>query len=297
MPTDGSDPPGGSPVDAFASLAHETRLDVIRTLGAPETAGRMPRLSFSELRDRVGVPNSSRFNYHLGELVGRYVEAGEEGYALTYPGLLVWTAMRKGVYADPGSVSVDPFALAAACPSCDGSLCARYEGGGVEVACRECGAFFFRRPLPPTTAEAASREHLLEVAGRKLLQEVAFRRAGLCPICKRRVDPVVRAADEVGVLRDTRDLELLVVHDCEHCTVYSFNTVGEYVLSHPAVRTFLLDRGVDPARPWAVEFAACDDHTAVQSTDPWAVAVEVRAGGEARVADVDGSLSVDFHRG
>lgn len=278
---------------AFASLAHETRLDIIRVLGTPEAPGTMPTLSFSDLRERVGEPNSSRFNYHLGELVGHYVAETDAGYRLTLPGLLVQTALRKGVYAPPDAVELDPFDAGADCTGCGERLRARYTGGGLEVACHECGAFFFRRPLAPSTVEESSREHLLDAAGRSLLQDIGLRREGLCPVCSRAVQPRIEPAEDVTDLRDTRPLDLLVVTDCEHCTIYAVNTVGEYVLSHPAVRALLREAGADPGRPWAFPFAAGDVGTTVRSRDPWRVTVTVAVPEAETVAVVDDSLSVD----
>jgi DNA-binding HxlR family transcriptional regulator len=53
--------------EAFEVLGNE-----IRTAMVLELADAGP-LSFSELRERVGVTDSGRFNYHLEKLVGRFV--------------------------------------------------------------------------------------------------------------------------------------------------------------------------------------------------------------------------------
>lgn len=59
-------------------------------------------VSFSELRDRVGVSDSGQFNYHLGKLDGHFVEAAEKGYQLRQPGRWVVGALLTGaVTHDP----------------------------------------------------------------------------------------------------------------------------------------------------------------------------------------------------
>lgn len=74
----------------FGLLSDETRLDIVRALAERnfEESGR-PCLSFSELRDRVGVRDAGRFNYHLAQLRGSLVEKTPEGYALTDRGVTV----------------------------------------------------------------------------------------------------------------------------------------------------------------------------------------------------------------
>lgn len=65
-------------VEAFGTLADETRLAVLRALVRAEGP-----LRFSELRARVDVRDSGRFAYHLDRLLGRFVEERPEGYTLT----------------------------------------------------------------------------------------------------------------------------------------------------------------------------------------------------------------------
>jgi DNA-binding transcriptional ArsR family regulator len=65
-------------VEAFGTLADETRLGVLRALVRTDGP-----LRFSELRARVDVHDSGRFAYHLDRLLGRFVEERADGYALT----------------------------------------------------------------------------------------------------------------------------------------------------------------------------------------------------------------------
>ncbi|WP_435063310.1 DUF7347 domain-containing protein [Halobaculum sp. EA56] len=67
--------------DALSALASEHRIAIIRELAAADGP-----LSFSELRGRVGMRDTGRFNYHLGELRGRFVRERDGGYVLGHAG-------------------------------------------------------------------------------------------------------------------------------------------------------------------------------------------------------------------
>jgi DNA-binding transcriptional ArsR family regulator len=64
-------------VDAFGTLADETRLAILRALALADGPVR-----FSDLRERVGVRDTGRFNYHLSQLRERFVEKRDDGYVL-----------------------------------------------------------------------------------------------------------------------------------------------------------------------------------------------------------------------
>jgi len=66
-----------SPDDAFAAIGHEIRVHTVEALATTDRADRP--VSFSELRSRVGTSDSAKFNYHLGELVGHFVERPTRG--------------------------------------------------------------------------------------------------------------------------------------------------------------------------------------------------------------------------
>jgi len=59
--------------DALELLSDETRLAVVLELAAADAVPDGDPLSFSTLRDRVGVRDSGRFNYHLDRLRERFV--------------------------------------------------------------------------------------------------------------------------------------------------------------------------------------------------------------------------------
>lgn len=87
---DGENQP--APWEVFAVLGDEDRFRILRALWHAQ--GPVP---FSTLHDRVGIRDSSRFNYHLDRLTGTFVAEREDGYDLTdfaerlLPALLAWT--------------------------------------------------------------------------------------------------------------------------------------------------------------------------------------------------------------
>ncbi len=98
---------------ALSALAHEARVDILRALADADRP-----LSFTELKSRVDLADSGRFNYHLGELRDHFVRRAEEGYALTYRG-------RSLVVAGGNGVRVDDAPDDATCPVCGETDCDR----------------------------------------------------------------------------------------------------------------------------------------------------------------------------
>lgn len=81
----------GSPENAFSVLGDEVRLEILLVLA--EQMGEKSGLTFSELRERVGVKDSGRFNYHLDKLGDGFIKKTDDGYVPRYPGLAVVSAV------------------------------------------------------------------------------------------------------------------------------------------------------------------------------------------------------------
>ncbi|WP_231183903.1 helix-turn-helix domain-containing protein [Haladaptatus sp. DYF46] len=81
--TNGTEPS----MDALSVLGNEIRMSILRELAdASET------LSFTELRERVGVRDTGKFNYHLTKLCEYFVRQTESGYELGHAGTRVISA-------------------------------------------------------------------------------------------------------------------------------------------------------------------------------------------------------------
>jgi DNA-binding transcriptional ArsR family regulator len=88
------------PEEAFALLANETRMEVLRVLGAAAERGdgtaRAPAaVQFSDLFAAVGIDDTGNFSYHLEKLEGHFVEVTEGGYVLTEEGATLLELVRE----------------------------------------------------------------------------------------------------------------------------------------------------------------------------------------------------------
>lgn len=111
---------GLPPDDAFGVLGNETRIEILQTLGEADEA-----LSFTELRDRVGIRQGGQFNYHLEKVVGHFVGKTEEGYILRQPGRRVVQAVLSGAVTD--EPDLDYTEIDEECWWCGAPIVVRYQ--------------------------------------------------------------------------------------------------------------------------------------------------------------------------
>jgi hypothetical protein len=77
------------PAETLQLVTDETRRAIVTTLWDADEP-----LRFSTLRNRSGIAESARFNYHLQRLLRRCVRDSGEGYELTAQGERFIAAMR-----------------------------------------------------------------------------------------------------------------------------------------------------------------------------------------------------------
>ena len=276
------------PEEAFLLLAHEIRVKMLLALWeAPEFA-----LSFSELRERVGVRDSAHFNYHLSKLVGRFVRRADDRYRLLYAGHRVVDAIQSGVFhavADVGTIALDDD-----CPRCGSALAFEYEGHVASVSCAECDAALLEYPFDPGGVRERSGPEIAEAFDRRTRHVWRLAHAGVCPAC---TGPVGRTlVSDVGEGSDhyAEDHPLVASFNCRQCSFFSHVPVGAVTLFHPGVACFLRERGADVrnTRLWEFEFALVDDRLEIVSDDPPEAVVTIRTGDEKLRVTVDESVTV-----
>src|SRR6056297_3330821 len=174
-----------SPTDAFSVLGNDIRVGILRELADVMGESSDSRLSFSTLRERVGVRDPGKFNYHLDRLRGTFVKKTDDGYVLRYPGLMVVSAIRAGTYT--GGDDTETVETAQDCPRCDGDLTATYGDGFLELACDE-DDLLSRVLLPPGATEGRTTAELLELANRSARRDMGHAADGVCPYCWGQVD-------------------------------------------------------------------------------------------------------------
>jgi len=286
------------PEEVFAALADDTRIAVIRALwDADDTT-----LTFSELREAVGMRDSGQFNYHLGKLVGQFVRGTDDGYKLTQAGIQINGAIEAGAYTMEGSL--EPIDLDEPCPTCGSDRTLYYEDDTVRVECRSC-AVNAKFGVPPSVLAGCDRESIPSVAGEYL--RATFRRitGGFCSFCDGDVHPTVGAVGDFlddpdnppedipeGFLEQVQDLPF-VQYSCEQCGATPGGSLRAALRSHPAVVSFHYDRGVDvrDLPVWDVAGFHPDIET-IRQRDPFRASVTFEADDDALTLVVDDTLDV-----
>jgi hypothetical protein len=280
--------------EAFALVGHEIRVAILRAMmdAAKESGDPYAPVSFSELRDRVGTRDSGQFNYHLGKLVGPFLDRDGEGYRMRYTTLLVVGAILAGTYTERGDA--DPVAVDTPCPVCGGVVEGTYEAERGEVACTACGEVFCSAAVPPGVLEGYDPAEYPEVFLRWTSRLMGEMCSGFCLACTGPVSPRVALTSPgaEGIARDAAS-EVAVHYECERCPEAAHTSLGPALFDHPAVVAFHWDHGIDTREADTLGLAWLhDDHARVVSGDPLRVECRVELHGETLTLTVDGSLEV-----
>ncbi|RQG96863.1 DUF7351 domain-containing protein [Natrarchaeobius oligotrophus] len=153
--------------DAFALLSDESRVEIIRAIAIahseqePSNSGPAP-LSFSEVYERVGVDNTSKLSYHLGELTGTYLRKREGGYSFTHAGDRIARFILAENFRRPADVG--PIETDGSCPYCgETTLEAGVDDQYFAVRCSACDRPVTGYTITPAQTRARSGNTLLEV--------------------------------------------------------------------------------------------------------------------------------------
>jgi len=258
---------------ALKTVGDESRLGIVQALVEhrrehPDDTG----LSFSDLREAVGMRDSGRFNYHLDKLRGQFVEEGEDGYKLTYAGDQIAAALVSGEYqsgVDKGPVEHGT------CPleGCDATLSASYEDGYVLLGCADDDTVF-RDGFPPAAAKERSMDELLGVVARRVYDNVGMVQDGICPHCYGTMgyDAVFAEELDAYVFRAT----------CNQCGTLQTATPGICAVTDPAVRAFYRDHGTDiyDVSPWDLDVVYETQGQTVASEDPLRLEIDLTVAGD-----------------
>lgn len=258
--------------DAFALLGDETRVAIVRALAG----SKHDPMSFADLRERVGVEDSGRFNYHLGKLVDTFVEKVDEGYRLTYAGSRVVGAVYEGAYA--AGDEVGPIDVDGACPTCGGGLNFHYADEYVRIECRECGKTPSRFGFPPGAIADRDPTELPGLLNRYILLLLHQLRAGFCINCSGPIEPRFdeggddTAADSDGAddCADDEPCHLGATFECDRCHERATTSLSSILLTDPATVAFHYDHGVDiqSMAPWSLAWTAESESEQVSESPP-----------------------------
>jgi hypothetical protein len=287
MPED-SDQEGAAPSEAFALIGNEIRAAILEELGKDPHTG----LSFSELRSRVDEDmDSGQFNYHLDQLVGQFVDDGDDGYTLRQQGLSLYRAIQAGSFNR--EVTHDSFDAGFDCYFCATRVEAFYADGAFQLQCPDCDHVYSYTTVPPSAVEGVDEATLLDRIAQYNRHTMWAHAHRVCPICANGTTSEFISGEEAWTAGSHR-LDVFYHTHCDHCGNNHYMSVGLALLFHPALVSFFYERGRDVTTTphWHFEFGMTDDFTAVRSTDPWEVAVTVTADGDELELVVDDDLTV-----
>jgi Zn finger protein HypA/HybF involved in hydrogenase expression len=263
--------------EAFALLGDETRVAILEALAGHAD----DPLSFAQLREAVGVEDSGRFNYHLGKLVGRFVEKREDGYQLTFAGSRVIGAVYEGTYAEGDDI--EPVEVDADCQECGAPLELTYADERVRVGCSECENVDSEFGFPPGAVAGRDAEALPAVLTSHMVTMLDRLHAGFCTNCSGPVSPVFGREED----------SVTVEFACDRCHSSATTSLASVLLTEPAVVAFHYDHGVDVRETllWSLSWLT-DGESEQVSESPLRYAVTGTIDGERLRVVVDDTLEV-----
>jgi hypothetical protein len=296
-----------SPDEAFSVLGNETRVRMLQTLGAAEGP-----LSFTELRDRVGIRQGAQFNYHLDKLVGHFVRKGEEGYALRQAGRRVVEAVLSGAITDDPTVE-RTVVEAWPCPYCGAPTEVAFREERVERYCTECPGLYDESAtralpgvraeygnlgvldLPPAGVQGRSAEEILGTAFTWSYAEWLVAANDVCPRCAAPMDRSVTVCERHDTdaslcARCGRRQAAAFRVECENCNVTHASIVSMHLAASTELLAFLTARGVNPlADPWDWGWEYDEE---IRSMEPFEGQFTFTVDGDSITLTVDDDLDV-----
>lgn len=297
------------PDQAFSLLGNETRIQILQELGEGDGP-----LSFTELRNRVGIRQGSQFNYHLDKLVGHFIEKTDSGYELREPGRRVIQAIVSGaVTEDPERESTR---IDFRCLHCNEPVEVRYEDGTVHLSCVSCGGSYdpaeyaplaeSRRSeeignianytLPPAGVLARPADEIFRAAGTLMHVESLAASGNVCPKCTATVHQSIASVceehDARGGLCDAcgRRHGVRIRFDCSNCIFERTTSAIMGLLDVPELMRFAADHGLNTTDR-GIEWGWYYDE-AVRQTDPYEFEFTFRIDEDELTLTVDEELNV-----
>jgi len=307
--TDETATSGLSPDKAFALVADETRLEILRTLAAADEA-----LAFSELFERSDYDTESNFSYHLNQLEGHFISRTDGGYALRQTGSRVVEAVIAGTVTEDPVVQRER--TDRECPFCSAPTEVSYQQERVEMFCTECpgilqeddsGEQFATNSgtlgainLPPAGVPDRTPTEMMNAAQAWTNLDVLANSAGVCSRCSGTIEQSVTVCEDHvpsdGVC-DHCDRRYAVLFEVE-CGTCHYNKEGialTCLLAKTELLSFLTDHGLNPLVPETrdhMQESVANYEEDVLSTDPFRAAFTFSLGDDALTLTIDEGVSV-----
>lgn len=199
---------GLQPDEAFAVLGNEIRLDIVRVLWHADAAHEYDdgsdsaeTMSYSKLRQQVGIDDNGKFNYHLSELAPHFIRQTDNGYRLSGAGKQI----ARTVIAISGTEPLDFSAeLEEDCPLCEAPMTATYEDQWLRVRCTECDGLFgdqapagtlFLTNFPTAGLTDRSSDEVLAAGLYRCALDITYMMYGVCRECAGMISSSVSVCD------------------------------------------------------------------------------------------------------
>jgi hypothetical protein len=296
-----------SPDEAFSVLGNETRIRILQALGEADGP-----LSFTDLRERVGIRQGAQFNYHLVKLVGHFVRKGEEGYTLRQAGRRVVEAVLSGAITEDPTVELTEVD-AWPCPYCDAPTEVAFREERIERYCTACPGLYGESitrgvpdvqkeygdlgmlTLPPAGVQGRSAAELLGAAFTWSYAEWLVAANDVCPRCSAPVDRSVTVCErhEAGepICGRCGKRQAVSFHvECENCNFGMGSIVSMHLAASTELQAFLTARGVGLlSEPWNWGWEYGEE---IVSTDPFEGRFTFTVDGDSITLTVDADLDV-----
>lgn len=283
--------------DAFSVLGDETRLQILLELaGVARECGVGAGLAFSELRSRVGVEDSGRFNYHLSKLEDGFIEKSDGEYAAQFPALAVVSAVYAGTYSEFDRSEAHTTESGRDCQLCGRPTRIHYEGNALWLECDEHGKMDVYPAVPSGAYRDRSLEELAKVVYTRVLMSVFLARRGICLQCWGPTS--VEYPIERQPVDDRLDEFIWAEIQCERCWNQLTPPLRTIVATHPLVLGSHAEHGYDMLE--AVrnvtrigEEGACESE--LHETDPVSATVSIAFDDGTISLNVDETCTVVDH--
>lgn len=283
---------GPNATDSFAILGNETRLAILLALWenlepfsedpTDYTAG--DSVTFSELRQRVGMRDPGQFHYHLDRLVDRFVLKSDDGFELNTVGKqVVWTIIASVGFEEQSTELTE---ISEPCPYCGAPSAVTYQNHRIYQLCTECeGSFSIGDKHPesvingwkssPPIVNHGAAEEVFQASQREAAHLYALRYDGICHHCS---GPITRSlhvcedheAEDDTCLTCNRRFEVGARFICSVCKDASICPLLKAVLvpRHRPIDEFLINHGITPEFPYLTEIPGLETDEWIESADP-----------------------------
>lgn len=313
---------GPNVTEAFELLGNETRLAILLALweAYDPYADEAPALSFSELRERVGMRDSGQFNYHLDQLVGSFVHDTGEGYVLRSAGESIVGSVIAG--AGIKETTLDATEIDVPCEFCGAPTAVVYLDEHLVQACTQCeeiydregpladiaeefGRLLFVTDFDPAGMVDRTPREIYEAVVVSFNLRVAMHLAGVCTRCSGTVEATLRFCEShdtsAGAVCSNCGSRRAVEPQfmCTSCKHYSKPAPSYPLGFHPEVIDFYGDHGVkigdltDPESILRFDRLLRNQEAELVSTDPPRVRVTIHHEGDELEVIYDEQVNVN----